>query len=170
MLACGVVADVKVGVGDERGEGGEGAAEEAELSQQPARGRQEKLVYKPKGAPAEESTQEAAEESKPLRSKIKPQLVYKKKGEISAKDEDTQEGEEGAPSKQKEGGRKQQQKDKRRKEPEEIPKFTSAYHEYQAGYWRLPRKDKIIVKLDTELPKIPTVLLEAPDEATYHKA
>ena len=50
-----------------------------------------------------------------------------------------------------------------------MPKFTSAYHEYTAGYWRW-QKNRVYVTLETVIPPMPTPLLESPDEATYHKA
>ncbi len=55
-------------------------------------------------------------------------------------------------------------------EEEEIPKFTSAYHEYNAGYWRRPKGEKIYVTLETEIPPMPKIIIEYPDESAYHKA
>ncbi len=52
----------------------------------------------------------------------------------------------------------------------EEPKFNSAYDEYRAGFWRRPKKLRIKVTIETEIPSMPKPLLEQPEEATYHKA
>ena len=119
------------------------------------------------------------------KSRPKQQLIYKRKDEITA------EKVEGGAAEHVEGeGEPKRRDNDRRKgnnagksqggyrakgtevEGEEfkVPVFTSAYEEYNAGYWRRERMEKIKVKEDTVLPAMPKPILEAPDEAIYHKS
>ena len=90
-------------------------------------------------------------------------MVYKRKDEIASENKETEEakGEEKKPSQR---GKSQGRNRRRNVEnDEEPPKFTSAYEEYRAGYWRYPKKEKIYVTLETVIPPLPKKLLEAPD-------
>lgn len=133
------------------------------------RGRKEQPVYRVKGSAAPE--EEVVPPETQARSKSrKNQPIYRRKGEAEAADE----GEEGASEEQKKpkGGKAQ---GKKRREPpkegEEVPTFTSAYHEYNAGYWKYrPRKEKVLITLETQIPPMPKPVLEYPDESAYHKS
>jgi hypothetical protein len=86
-------------------------------------------------------------------------MVYKKKGETSqAEGQQQAPGEGKRESKNNQRGKVERYKSKPRRndgkddEEDEIfeePKFTSAYQEYVAGYWRRPKKNKIIVTPET---------------------
>jgi hypothetical protein len=186
----------------------EGAASEATEEKiapaktEKSRGRE--LVYKPKTAPSGETAAEAKppveveEKKERLRSKSKPkreqpQLVYKRKDEITPEEKaaavkisDQAKAEDGAENKgerrRRDGGSRKDAKDIPRyksrargaaegdEEEQEEPKFTSSYDEYRAGFWRRPKKTKIRVTHETELPAPPKPLLEHPDEPVYHKS
>lgn len=123
-------------------------------------------------------------------------LVYKRRDEVEAERKANKEkaGEAEGESKEgeaeggakKEGGRGRHQrnnknrdgparyKSKPRGEGEEEedfeePKFTSAYQEFTAGYWRHYKKNKIVITGETVVPPMPNPLLEAPAEVVYHK-
>jgi hypothetical protein len=97
-------------------------------------------------------------------------MVYKRKDEIA---KEHQEGEETKGEDKPQRGKSQGRTNQKRKYPEhdneEPTKFTSAFEEYRAGYWRRPKKEKIYVTLETVIPPLPKNPLEAPDETQYHK-
>lgn len=95
---------------------------------------------------------------------------------------DSAKAEDGGERRRRDGGSRKDAKDipryksRARGEPEgeeeeqEEPKFTSSYDEYRAGFWRRPKKLKIKVTHETELPALPKPLLEHPDEPAYHNS
>ena len=101
-------------------------------------------------------------------------MVYKRKDEIAKEEEEAKkEGTGKAANKGKaaqgtgknRGGRRHENDDGN----EEAPKFTTAFDEYRAGYWRRPKKEKVYVTLETVIPPLPKNPLETPDESQYHK-
>lgn len=150
----------------------------------PKRGRQQQ--YRVKGS-ADDSTKVVEEEKKEAvagekrRSKSrasKPQMVYKRKDEVAneeakGEEEEKEGGEEKKKGRDKqEGAGKKRGKSRAKREEEdyeEPPKFNSAYEEFRAGYWRYPKREKIVITLETQIPDLPKKLLEQPDESAYHK-
>lgn len=107
-------------------------------------------------------------------------MVYKKKGESSQVEgqqqapgegqRESRNNQRGKVERYKSKPRRNDGKDDEEEENFEEPKFTSAYQEYVAGYWRRPKKNKIHVTPETQIPAMPKIILEAPDSAAYHKA
>lgn len=91
-------------------------------------------------------------------------MVYKRKDEIAE-----EANEEEVKEEKKKGGKTSGKSRAKREDNEEPPKFNSAYEEFRAGYWRYPRREKVIITLETQIPEMPKKILEQPDEAAYHK-
>lgn len=97
-------------------------------------------------------------------------MVYKRKDEIAKEETEAPTKEEVKKQRtEKSKGRAKSRVNHRENEDEEPPKFTSAYEEYRAGYWRRPKKEKVYVTLETVIPPLPKNPLEYPDETNYHK-
>lgn len=98
-------------------------------------------------------------------------MVYKRKDEIAKEEAEapTKEEVKKVRTEKSQGRAKSRAATRRENDDEEPPKFTSAYEEYRAGYWRRPKKEKVYVTLETVIPALPKNPLEYPDETTYHK-
>lgn len=96
-------------------------------------------------------------------------MVYKRKDEIAKEEEEAKTEGAGKASNQGKPQRTGKSRGGRRHEneggDEEPPKFTTAFEEYRAGYWRRPKKEKVYVTLETVIPALPKNPLETPDES-----
>ena len=108
-------------------------------------------------------------------------MVYKRKDEVQAEADKAgeQDAEVALKEEKKKDGRREKAKDEQkerkggrnnRDRDDEIPKFTSAYEEFKAGYWRYPIREKVVITAESVIPEVPKKLLEQPDEAAYHKS
>jgi hypothetical protein len=162
------------------------ASDSAPLSQ-PAASDSAKLL---ESQPIEEKKERLRSKSRPKQER--PQLIYKRKDEVTAEDRAVKIDDSAKPADGAENtkGRRRDGQSSRRDatakdipryksrarggdqegEEQEEPKFTSAYDEFRAGFWRRPKKEKIKVTHETEIPAPPKPILEHPDEAAYHKS
>lgn len=98
-------------------------------------------------------------------------MVYKRKDEIAKEEAEASKEENRKQRTEKSQGRAKSRANRRdyEEDEKEPPKFTSAYEEYRAGYWRRPKKEKVYITLETVIPPLPKNPLEYPDETSYHK-